>query len=103
MKCDVPVPSASLHSRCCSSRIGRTYASQALLTLCVSRTLEALDLERSLSDTEHRRAYSAYTPAMNSPPDPRQNHILDALPPLERERLFPHLKLVPLPLGMVVV
>src|SRR6188474_1938995 len=36
------------------------------------------------------------------PPEPRQNHILDALPQLERERLFPHLKLVPLPLGMVV-
>jgi CRP-like cAMP-binding protein len=34
--------------------------------------------------------------------DPRQNHVLSALPPLERERLFPHLKLVPLPLGMVV-
>jgi CRP-like cAMP-binding protein len=34
--------------------------------------------------------------------DPRQNHVLDALPPLERERLFPHLKLVPLPLGMVL-
>src|SRR6187402_2586468 len=36
------------------------------------------------------------------PPEPRQNHILDALPQLERERLFPHLKLVPLPLGMVL-
>src|SRR5690348_11542755 len=39
---------------------------------------------------------------MNSTPDPRQNHILGALPQLERERLFPFLKLVPLPLGMVV-
>src|SRR5688572_4243283 len=39
---------------------------------------------------------------MNSPPDPRQNYILDALPPLERERLFPHLKLVPMPLGKVL-
>src|SRR5687768_2199378 len=34
--------------------------------------------------------------------DPRDNHILDALPPLERERLFPHLKLTPMPLGMVL-
>src|SRR5688572_3593832 len=34
--------------------------------------------------------------------DPRHNHILDALPPLERERLFPHLKLTPMPLGMVL-
>jgi CRP-like cAMP-binding protein len=33
---------------------------------------------------------------------PQQNHILDALPLAERERLFPHLKLVTLPLGMVL-
>jgi CRP-like cAMP-binding protein len=33
---------------------------------------------------------------------PCQNHILDALPPAERERLFPHLKHVTLPLGMVL-
>ena len=32
-------------------------------------------------------------------PRPQQNHILDALPQAERERLFPHLKLVALPLG----
>ena len=31
-----------------------------------------------------------------------QNHILDALPPAERERLFPHLELVRMPLGMVL-
>ena len=35
-------------------------------------------------------------------PSPLQNHILDALPPAERERLFPHLKLIELPLGMVL-
>jgi CRP-like cAMP-binding protein len=33
---------------------------------------------------------------------PQQNHILDALPAAERERLFPHLKLVSLPLGTVL-
>jgi CRP-like cAMP-binding protein len=33
---------------------------------------------------------------------PQQNHILDALPPTERERVFPHLRLVTLPLGAVV-
>ena len=33
---------------------------------------------------------------------PQQNHILDALPQPERERLFPHLKLVSLPLGSVL-
>jgi CRP-like cAMP-binding protein len=36
---------------------------------------------------------------MSGSPCPEQNHILDALPPAERERLFPHLKLVALPLG----
>ena len=35
-------------------------------------------------------------------PNPRDNHILGALPKLEHDRLFPHLKLVPLPLGMVL-
>jgi CRP-like cAMP-binding protein len=31
--------------------------------------------------------------------DPQQNHLLAALPPAERERLFPHLELISLPLG----
>jgi CRP-like cAMP-binding protein len=35
-------------------------------------------------------------------PSPLQNHILKALPQEERERLFPHLKLVALPLGEVL-
>ena len=39
---------------------------------------------------------------MSPVPHPRDNHILDALPALERDRLFPHLKLVPMPLGMVL-
>jgi CRP-like cAMP-binding protein len=33
---------------------------------------------------------------------PQQNHILDALPEAERERLYPHLRLVALPLGLVL-
>jgi CRP-like cAMP-binding protein len=33
------------------------------------------------------------------PHDPRQNHLLDALPDSEKERLFPHLELVQMPLG----
>lgn len=37
-----------------------------------------------------------------SPAHPADNHILGALPEDERERLFPHLKLVPMPLGMVL-
>ena len=31
--------------------------------------------------------------------DPQQNHLLAALAPAERERIFPHLQLVPMPLG----
>ena len=39
---------------------------------------------------------------MPSAPSPLQNHILEALPQAERERLFPHLKRVALPLGTVL-
>jgi CRP-like cAMP-binding protein len=35
-------------------------------------------------------------------PSPDQNHLLDALPPAERERIFPLLRLVTLPLGSVL-
>ena len=35
-------------------------------------------------------------------PSPRDNHILDALPAEERERLFPHLELVEMVLGTVL-
>ncbi len=35
-------------------------------------------------------------------PSPQENHILDALPAAERERLFPHLTVVPMPLGSVL-
>ncbi len=33
---------------------------------------------------------------------PDQNRLLDALPPAERQRIFPHLRLVTLPLGAVL-
>ncbi len=39
---------------------------------------------------------------MRGPHDPRQNHLLAALPAAERERLYPELELVPLPLGDVL-
>jgi CRP-like cAMP-binding protein len=39
---------------------------------------------------------------MPSPHDPRQNHLLAALPAEERGRLFPHLELVPMSLGDAV-
>ena len=39
---------------------------------------------------------------MPTPPDPRQNHLLAALPADECARLFPHLELVPMPLGDVL-
>jgi len=34
--------------------------------------------------------------------DPHHNHLLAALSPAEQERLYPHLQLVPLPLGKVL-
>ncbi|MBS1212398.1 MAG: Crp/Fnr family transcriptional regulator [Proteobacteria bacterium] len=39
---------------------------------------------------------------MTDPQSPRQNHLLDALPAADYERLFPHLELVPMPLGEVL-
>jgi CRP-like cAMP-binding protein len=33
---------------------------------------------------------------------PSHNHLLAALPPLERERIYPHLELIPMPLGRVL-
>ena len=39
---------------------------------------------------------------MTSLHDPRQNHLLAALPAAEFERLHPHLELVPMPLGEVL-
>jgi len=39
---------------------------------------------------------------MPATPDPKHNHILAALPRAARARLFPYLKLVPLPLGTVL-
>src|SRR6202790_3414623 len=34
--------------------------------------------------------------------DPQQNYLLAALSPAERERIYPHLRLVPMPLGEVL-
>jgi len=47
-------------------------------------------------------SYARETRAMTGTSHPQQNHILDALPQPERDRLFPHLKPVALPLGEVL-
>ena len=39
---------------------------------------------------------------MPEPSEPRQNHLLRALPELEAQRLIPHLEIVPMPLGDVL-
>src|SRR3954447_5780699 len=39
---------------------------------------------------------------MPSSHDPQQNHLLGALTSAERERIYPHLQLVPMPLGKVL-
>src|ERR1700676_5325630 len=35
-------------------------------------------------------------------PNPHQNHLLEALPTAEYERIAPHLELIPMPLGDVL-
>src|SRR3989344_3612953 len=39
---------------------------------------------------------------MESAPNPRQNHLLAALPAAEYDRIVPHLELVTMPLGEVL-
>ena len=39
---------------------------------------------------------------MPRPHAPTHNHLLAALPPLERERIYPHLELIPIALGRVL-
>lgn len=39
---------------------------------------------------------------MSPTPEPEENHLLAALPPEVQARIFPHLSLVPLPLGKVL-
>jgi hypothetical protein len=39
---------------------------------------------------------------MPSPHSPKQNHLLDALPATDYERLLPDLELIPMPLGWAV-
>jgi CRP-like cAMP-binding protein len=69
---------------CASSNTGR------LIGLLVSGSVQSLAKAHRLQ-------------RMNkAAPDPCDNHILEALPQQERERLFPHLKLAPMPLGMVL-
>ncbi len=58
---------------------------------------------RALSNKRGPRALNTLKVLkVDTNPDPRQNHVLDALPPLERDRLLPFLKLVPMPLGKVL-
>src|ERR1700730_18170306 len=60
----------------------------------------ALQYTRAANGLDYDKASCAIgTRKMAGIPHPQQNHILDALPQPERERLFPYLTLVALPLG----
>jgi hypothetical protein len=47
-------------------------------------------------------AVSTLIVSMPDAHDPQHNHLLAALPPAERARLYPRLQLFPMPLGMVL-
>jgi len=47
-------------------------------------------------------AVRAKSGPVSDPPSPRQNHLLAALSSEERDRIFPHLHYVPMPLGKVL-
>jgi CRP-like cAMP-binding protein len=46
--------------------------------------------------------WATVTLSMTGSHDPQQNYLLEALSAPERERLYPHLQLVPMPLGKVL-
>src|SRR5882757_1743175 len=56
---------------------------------------------RRVCTVPHRREYSDYC-MPTTQRDPQQNHLLAALSGSERERVYPHLQLVPMPLGKVL-
>jgi CRP-like cAMP-binding protein len=47
-------------------------------------------------------AHRSSASILATPPDPKQNHLLAALPDLDRQRWLPHLEFVELPLGHVL-
>jgi hypothetical protein len=51
---------------------------------------------------DYGHAAAIESPCMPGTSHPQENHILAALPQPERDRLFPYLKLVPLPLSKVL-
>ena len=50
----------------------------------------------------HAGGFCAYSFAMAGSHDPLQNGVLASLGPAERERIYPHLQLIPMPLGKVL-
>jgi CRP-like cAMP-binding protein len=60
-----------------------------------SRRRAAKPSSMSATDRTRRTAPAPY-------PDPRQNHLLDALPPRDYERVAPYLELIPMGLGDVL-
>ena len=78
---------------------------EALLPAKSAHLTPCCAAERDLVYTAYRpRRYPIMgTVSMPGPiHDPQQNHLLAALSPAERERLYPHLRLVAMPLGRVL-
>jgi len=59
-------------------------------------------LQHAVYATTPKDFKASRLPGMSTSVSPLQNQILAALPQAERDRLFPHLTLVALPLGMVL-
>ena len=74
----------------------RTYGVSCRLEL--SRRLDA-KIDRVGNDASER---GVHQPTMSAAHNPKQNHLLAALPAAAYERLLPHLEPIALPLGMVV-
>jgi hypothetical protein len=71
-----------------------------LLSIVPLLILTVIALSHVIDQTKLLQTLGRYLPGPAH--DPQQNHLLAALSPLERERLYPHLRLVPMPLGEVL-
>jgi CRP-like cAMP-binding protein len=80
------------------SAAGAQQSSKALCTLSHSQANFGL-----YSGRNPLRGVTVMMLSMPTPvSDPERNQLLAALSPAERERIFPHLRLVPMPLGKVL-
>lgn len=70
--------------------------------LCYDAAMQQSRVDQRQGTQAQRSFRLPATTIMPGSHAPHQNHLLAALPPAERERIYPHLELIPMPLGKVL-